>query len=40
MATPLMLAAFGDYFVWWQLPIFILLIVVIIGWIMYRKKQT
>jgi len=29
----------ADIFVWWQLPILLLLIAVIVGWIMYRKRQ-
>jgi cytochrome c-type biogenesis protein CcmH/NrfF len=33
------LGAFGDYFVWWQLPLVILLVVLIVFWIMYRKRQ-
>ncbi len=41
MATDYLLAAFGDYFkLWIQIPAAILLIVVIVGWIMYRKRQT
>ncbi len=40
MATELMtIAAIGDYFVWYQIPLLILLIVIIALWLWYRKKQ-
>ena len=39
MATPVMLAAFRDLFYWWQIPLVIVLIGLIIFWVMYRRKQ-
>ena len=35
-----MLGAFSDYFVWWQLPLFALLIAIIIGYVIYRRRQV
>jgi len=37
MSSPF--ADFGDYFVWWQIPLVILLILVIVGYVIYRRKQ-
>jgi len=40
MASPLMLAAIGDYFnPWIQIPLVLLLAVVIVFWVIYRRKQ-
>jgi cytochrome c-type biogenesis protein CcmH/NrfF len=39
MVNPDVLAAISDYFVWWQIPLALLLIVVIIFYVIYRKKQ-
>ena len=33
------LAAVGDYFVWWQIPLLIGLVALIIFWMMYRRRQ-
>jgi len=33
------LAALSDYFFWWQLPLVLLLIALIIFWKIYRSKQ-
>jgi len=33
------LAAFSDYFVWWQIPLVVLLIALIVFWRIYRSKQ-
>lgn len=35
----MMLAAIGDYFEWWQAPLLLVLIGIIIFWIRYRKSQ-
>ncbi len=39
MVNPDILAAFGDMFVWWQLPLVILLGIVIFLYVIYRRKQ-
>jgi len=39
MTVPSMLAGLGDYFEWWQGIMLILLIVVIVFWVWYRRKQ-
>ncbi|HUT56403.1 MAG TPA: hypothetical protein VNA25_00855 [Phycisphaerae bacterium] len=39
MATPVMLAAISDLFYWWQIPLVIVLVGLIIFWVMYRRKQ-
>ena len=40
MMSPLTLLAVSEYFnLWIQLPLLILLIVVIVGYVIYRKKQ-
>jgi len=40
MMSPLTLLAVSEYFNWKiQLPLLILLIVVIVGYVIYRKKQ-
>ena len=41
MSSPLSLAALWgqEWLYWWQIPLFVLLIVLIVGWIMYRRKQ-
>ncbi len=41
MATLSMLAKhwITEIFVWWQIPLVILLIAIIVFWIMYRRKQ-
>jgi hypothetical protein len=33
------LAAIGDYFVWWQAPLVILLVVLLVFWKIYKNKQ-
>lgn len=30
---------FLNAFYWWQVPLIILLIAIIVGWVMYRRKQ-
>jgi len=35
----MMLAALGDYFYWWQLPLVIVLIGLIVFMYWYRKRQ-
>ena len=39
MASPVMLAGIGDYFYWWQIPLVILLIALIVFWKIYRSRQ-
>ncbi len=39
MSTFLSLAAIGDYFYWWQIPLVIVLVLLIIFWKIYRNKQ-
>lgn len=34
-----MLAAMGDYFVWWQVPMVGALVVLLIFWKIYKNKQ-
>jgi hypothetical protein len=38
MSMPI--AAIGDYFYWWQIPLVALLIVLLIIWKIYRNKQV
>lgn len=35
-----MLGSIGEYFVWWQLPLFVVLIAIIIGYVIWRRKQV
>jgi hypothetical protein len=35
----LLLADIGDYFVWWQIPMVLVLVALIIFWKIYRSKQ-
>jgi len=37
--TPLALFLGIDWLFWWQIPLILLLIVLIIGWKIYRNKQ-
>ena len=37
MSMPI--AAMGDYFFWWQIPLVIVLVALLIGWKIYRNKQ-
>ncbi len=40
MELPTMLAAgFGDYVTWWQIPLVIVLVLLIIFWVWYRRRQ-
>ena len=39
MAMLTLLAEMGDYFTWYQLPLVAVLILLLIFWRMYRKKQ-
>lgn len=39
MMTTGMLAAFSDYFTWYQIPLLLLLIVVIVLYVIYKRKQ-
>jgi len=41
MSSPLPLAMLWgqEWLYWWQIPLLILLIALIIGWVMYRRRQ-
>jgi hypothetical protein len=40
MSMPMTLvAAIGDYFVWWQLPLVILLIALLVFYKIYKNRQ-
>lgn len=39
MADMVTLGGIGDYFVWWQFVLLAVLVVLIIFWVMYRRKQ-
>ena len=39
MSSPMILAGAGDYFVWWQGLLLILLVAVIAFYWMYKKRQ-
>ena len=39
MAIPSMLAKASDYLTWWQAPLLLLLIAVVVFWAWYRRKQ-
>jgi len=34
-----MLAALGDYFYWWQAPLIIVLVALLVFWKIYRSKK-
>ena len=39
MANMLPLAAFSDYFVWWQAPLALVLVGLIVFLVIYRRRQ-
>ena len=44
LASLMMLAqdegwSFGDMFVWWQIPLVLLLVGLIVFWVIYRRRQ-
>ena len=39
MMDSTILAALSDYVYWWQIPLFLLVIVLIVFWVIYRRRQ-
>ena len=39
MATASLLADVGDYFVWWQIPLVLVMILLVVFLVIYRRRQ-